>query len=250
MCESFISQSDNLTQIIENGNTVVFDKDGVQICKDKNVIASGQLIGNMFSMNIKTNEFAATANATGNNDSVLWHRRLAHINFAALNSLLNIKVKHDIQCVVCAEGKQSRKPFHDSGTRASGLLGLVHSDVCGPILIRSHGHARFFVTFIDDFSRKCFVYVLKSKGEVFTQFLKFKERVERETERKIKTLRTDNGTEYENNKFHEFFAKHGIKHEKSAPYSPQQNGLAERMNRTIIEKVRCMLFDSGLNKQF
>lgn len=246
LCVNLLSVS----QIVKNGNTVVFDKDGVQICKDKNVIASGQLIGNMFSMNIKTNEFAAAANVTGNNNSVLWHRRLAHINFAALNSLLNIKVKHDTQCIVCAEGKQSRKPFNDSGTRASGLLDLVHSDVCGPISIRSHGHARFFVTFIDDFSRKCFVYVLKSKGEVFTQFLKFKERVERETERKIKTLRTDNGTEYENNNFHEFFAKHGIKHEKSAPYSPQQNGLAERMNRTIIEKVRCMLFDSKLNKQF
>lgn len=82
------------------------------------------------------------------------------------------------------------------------------------------------------------------------RFVEFKNRVENETERKIKTVRGDNGTEYENNNFADFFAKHGIKHEKSAPYSPQQNGLAERMNRTIIEKVRCMLLESGLSKQF
>lgn len=116
--------------------------------------------------------------------------------------------------------------------------------------VKSHGHHRFYVTFIDDYSRKVTVYPLKSKGEVFSKFVEFKERAENETEQRIKIFRSDNGTEYENANFHEYFAKHGIKHEKSAPYSPQQNGLAERMNRTIIEKVRCMLLDAHLSKQF
>lgn len=214
------------------------------------MIASGPLIENMFKLDIKTNEFACSAIVTENRDFVLWHRRLAHTNFATLKTLLNIKVENDMKCVVCAEGKLSRKPFNETGTRAIKLLQVIHTDVCGPMTVRSFGNFRYFVTFIDDYSRKVFVYPMKTKGEVFSKFLEFKARVENETEAKIKVVRSDNGTEYDNNNFREFFIKHGIKYERSVPYSPQQNGLAERMNRTIIEKVRCMLIDAKLSKQF
>lgn len=127
---------------------------------------------------------------------------------------------------------------------------LVHSDVCGPFSQRSFSGARYFVSFIDDYSRKLFVYALKSKSEVFAKFLEFKNKVENELELNIKFFRSDNGTEFVNKNFMEYFVKHGITHQKSAPYSPQQNGLAERMNRTIIEKVRCMLMDADITKQF
>lgn len=90
-----------------------------------------------------------------------------------------MNVKSDMHCVVCAEGKQARKPFSDIGTRAKKLLDLVHTDVCGPMSVRSHANSRYFVTFIDDYSRKCFVYPLKSKGEVFAKFVQFKQLVER-----------------------------------------------------------------------
>lgn len=240
----------SVSQIVKSGFTVVFDINGVQICKGNTTVASRQLFGNMFKMNVKMNEFAGAANTTRNQDLVLWHRRMAHVNFATLRSLLNIQVKSDLQCVVCAEGKHARKSFNNVATRATGILDLVHTEVCGPMQTRSLGHARYFVTFIDDLSRKVFAYPMKSKGEVFNKFVEFKNRVENETERKIKTLRSDNETEYENNNFQQFFAKHGIKHEKTAPFTPQQNGLAERMNRTIVEKVRCMLIDAGLSKQF
>lgn len=249
LCVNLLSVS----QIVKRDNTVVFDKNGVRIYgKDKNVlIASGNLIDGMFKLNIQVNEFAGACNDIKNDDdSILWHRRLAHTNFTTLKSVLNIKMKPDTKCIVCAQGKHQRNPFNDSGTRASKPLELIHSDVCGPMSVRSLGNYRYFVTFIDDFSRKVFVYALKSKGEVFSKFVEFKARAENETEYKIKNFRSDNGTEYENKNFQEFFAKHGIKHEKSAPYSPQQNGLSERMNRTIIEKVRCMLLDAGLSKQF
>lgn len=247
LCVNLLSVS----QMVKNKNTVIFDINGVKIfSKENELIASGPLVENMFKIKVKTSELACSVDSAENNKTILWHKRLAHINFATLKSLLNINVKPDTQCIICAQGKQARKPFNDSGTRAGQLLELIHTDVCGPMSVRTHAHYRYFVTFIDDFSRKLFVYPMKTKGEVFMRFVEFKTRVENETERKIKAVRGDNGTEYENKNFADFFVKHGIKHEKSAPYSPQQNGLAERMNRTIIEKVRCMLLQSGLSKQF
>lgn len=91
---------------------------------------------------------------------------------------------------------------------------------------------------------------MKAKSEVFAKFLQFKTLVENQLDKKIKIVRTDNGKEYINKKFANLFISSGIKHQKSAPYCPQQNGLAERMNRTIMEKVRCMLYDANLGKQF
>ncbi|XP_055307486.1 uncharacterized protein LOC129571695 [Sitodiplosis mosellana] len=187
LCVNLLSVS----QMVKNKCTVIFDINGVRICKNSNgateVIASGVLENDMFKLNIKPSEIACAANVSEYRDPILWHRRLAHMNFATMGSLLNIKVKPDMQCVVCSMGKQARKSFVDKGTRASGILDLIHSDVCGPMPVQSHGHARYY---------------------------------------------------------------NGIKHEKTSPYSPQQNGLAERMNRTIMDKVRCMLIDSGLSKQF
>lgn len=241
----------SVSQMVKNGCSVLFDINGCKIFEKNNkLIATGKLINDMFKMNLKLNESACVSAIVENDESVLWHRRLAHANFGTLKKLLNITVKPDMKCVICAQGKQARNPFNDTGKRASKIMELVHSDVCGPMSVRSLGGSRYFVTFIDDYSRKVFVYALKSKGEVFSQFVEFKKLYEKETEKCIKALRSDNGKEYDNNNFKQFFAKHGIKHELTAPYSPQQNGLAERMNRTIIEKVRCMILDAKLSKKF
>jgi len=100
--------------------------------------------------------------------------------------------------------------------------------------------------FIDDFSRKVHVYTLKIKDEVLTYCKLFKNLVENQCQKKIKALRTDNGTEYVNGTFEIFFNEAGKIHQKSVSYTPEQNGLAERMNRTLTEKARCMLFDAKL----
>lgn len=115
---------------------------------------------------------------------------------------------------------------------------------------RSFGGAKCFVTFIDDYSRKVFLFPMKHKNEVFDIFVTFKNFVETQTGRTIKTLRTDNGTEYCNKQFQSLAAKHGFLHQRTVPHTPEQNGVAERMNRTIVEKVRCMLLDAGLNNNF
>jgi len=149
------------------------------------------------------------------------------------------------------EGKHQRTSFpKDGATRASQLLEIVHADVCGPMKTTSHGGARYFLTFIDDFSNKTHVYLLKAKGEAFEKFKQYKALVDNEIGHKIKVLRSDNGGEFVSKKFDAFLTECGIQRQTSAPYSPQQNGVAERANRTIMECVRSMILAQGLELEF
>lgn len=162
----------------------------------------------------------------------------------------NLNIPKNFACEICADGKLARSPFEKNGTRANGLLETIHSDVCGPMSVKSIGGSKFYVTFIDDFSRKTFVYIIKSKDQVFECFKKFKALVENQTNKKIKIFRSDGGGEYDNKNFSDLFDNEGILHQQTAPYTPEQNGLAERMNRTIVEKVRCMLSGANLTKGY
>ncbi|CAA0819883.1 Unknown protein [Striga hermonthica] len=103
--------------------------------------------------------------------------------------------------------------------------------------VESLGGSRYFLTFIDDASRKVWVYFLNTKDQVFEYFKSFHVMVERETEKKLKCLRSDNGGEYTSKEFDAYCRTYGIRHEKSVPRTPQHNGVAERMNRTIMERV-------------
>ena len=116
--------------------------------------------------------------------------------------------------------------------------------------VRSLGGALYFVTFLDDFSRKCWIYPLASKDQIFETFKMFKTRVENEIESTIKCLQMDNGGEFCSNDFVNFCARNGIRRVKTVPYTPQENGVIERMNRTIVERIRSMLSHSGLPKSF
>lgn len=150
---------------------------------------------------------------------------------------------------MCATGKLVKKPFQLNAKRASQPLELVHSDLCQVNDI-SIGHAKYFLTFLYDFSRKIFVYFIQKKDEVPSVIKKFVKLVQNQTDRKIKILRTDNGKEYVNASVKSMLDEQGIKHETSIAYNPQQNGRAERVNRTLLEKCRCMLTDAKLPKKF
>lgn len=247
ICENLISVS----QIVKKGNKVLFDINGVKIFdSNKRVIATGSLIDNMFKLDVARDNYAFSIKCDIDTFN-LWHRRLGHASASKLNLLLQTKMNSkDLKCVICCEGKQSRRPFISGEKKTRNLLELIHTDVCGPITPQSIGGARYFITFIDDCSRKVFVYVMKSKGEAFSKFVHFKNFVEKQIGASIKTLRSDGGKEYDNIATKNFCAEHGIKYEKTAPYSPQQNGVSERMNRTIVEKVRCMLYDAEMSKGF
>jgi hypothetical protein len=125
-------------------------------------------------------------------------------------------------------------------------LELIHSDVCGPMPSSSISGYVYYVSFIDDYSRKTWIYFLKSKDDVFSKFKEFKALIENLSERNIKILRSDNGGEYTSKEFVNFCRDVGIKRELTTPYNPQQNGVAERKNITIMEAVKTMIHDQDL----
>ena len=130
------------------------------------------------------------------------------------------------------------------------ILKLVNSDVFGPVKVPSLGKSVHYVSFMDDFSRNTWIYFLKKKSEVFNVFKEFKALVENQTEKKIKMLRIDNGGEFCNKEFEEFCKKCGIARQKTTPYTPQQNGVTERMNKTLMERARSMLSGARLGQEF
>jgi transposase InsO family protein len=144
-------------------------------------------------------------------------------------------------CEHCVDGKHNQVRFPSGATRVEGILQLVHSDVFGPVSVPSLGKYVYYVSFIDDFSRNTWMYFLRKKYEVFDRFKEFKALVENQTEKRIKVLRTDNGREFCGNEFEEFYKKCGIARQKTTPYTPQHNGVAERMNMTLMEKTRFLL---------
>lgn len=255
----------SIHQITKKGNYVVFNENKCYVLDEKprfrkdNVIATGKQSSGLYCLELNYNNNDSCANLVNKtNGFELWHKRLAHLNVQSLKALENgvvtgvsLQGEPPEDCEVCAKSKQCRAPFHKSEPgRAVSLLDVIHTDVCGPMRTSSLGGAFYFVTYTDDFSRKSMVYFIKNKYEVFDTFMEYKALVENQTGKTIKTLRSDNGTEYVNNKFKNYLLQCGIMLNTSAPYTPEQNGLAERLNRTLLEKARSMLFQSGLKVDF
>ena len=131
-----------------------------------------------------------------------------------------------------------------------GILDYVHTDVSGPTKTTSFGGRNYFVSFIDNYSRHTWVYPLRRKDEVLSTFVMWKKLVENQTGRKILKIRSNNGGEYTSDSFLQVCRNFGIEHHFTVRETPQQNGVAERMNQTLVEKVRCMLSTAGVGRQF
>jgi hypothetical protein len=197
----------------------------------------------------------ALAASSDNNSQLceLWHRRMAHLHHGALGGLREVvtgvpqfNLEHQDVCRGCALGKFTKVVFPSSDNRSAGILDLVHTDVCGPMSRVSLSGCEYYLTFIDDHSRKTWIYFLKAKSEVFKRFQEFKALVENQTGKKIKVLRSDNGGEYASTEFVDFCTQAGIRRQMIVPYNPQQNGVAERKNRAITGAARSMLHDQAL----
>ncbi|TXG65249.1 hypothetical protein EZV62_006524 [Acer yangbiense] len=191
--------------------------------------------------------------------SHLWHCRYGHLSHKGLRTLQFKKMVHGLPkleasttvCTDCMIGKQHRDPIPKRSTwRASQKLQLIHADICGPISPTSNSKKRYLICFIDDFSRKTWVYFLVEKSEALVTFKHFKKYVEKEMDACIKCLRTDRGGEFTSQDFNEFCKENGIKRQLTAAYTPQQNGVAERKNRTIMNLVRSMLSEKKIPKTF
>ena len=142
-------------------------------------------------------------------------------------------------CEPCLEGKMTMRPFQAKGYRAKEVLNLVHTNLGGPISTGARGY-EYFITFIDDYSRYGYIYLMRHKSEAFEKFKEFKVEVENHRGRSIKSLRSDRGGKYLLSEFRQFLEDHGITSQLAAPGRPQQNGVAEKRNRTLLEMVRSM----------
>jgi hypothetical protein len=154
------------------------------------------------------------------NPNELWHRRFAHLHYKALPvvskmviGLPEIQAEPDGVCKGCAQGKNVKHSFPNSDSRAKGVLDIVHSNVCGSMSATSLSGYAYYVSFIDDYTCKTWIYLLKAKNEVFGKFKEFKALGENLTERKIKTLRSDNGGEFTSEYFKKYCKEVGIKRE-------------------------------------
>nr|GEX40518.1 hypothetical protein [Tanacetum cinerariifolium] len=155
-----------------------------------------------------------------------------------VSGLPSIEIPKQI-CEACMKGKQARAPFPNHASfRAKKRLELVHGDLCGPITPPTPAGNRYFMLLVDDFSRVMWVYLLKTKDEALRTFETYRNLIESETGEKIKMLRTDRGGEFMSKNFTEYCNRTGLKRHYTAPYSPQQNGVVERRNRTVMEMVR------------
>lgn len=185
------------------------------ICKENSdvpVLEVEMTASKMFPFKVSSMNHALVTSVE--NDSWLWHKRYGHLNFHGLKLLHEKKMVIGLPsinqveevCEGCIYGKHQRASFPNGKSwRAKKPLQLVHSDICGPMQTPSLSNSKYFLLFIDDFSRICWVYFLKSKSEAFSEFLIFKAQVEKECGYLIHTLRTDGGGEFCSNEFVEFY---------------------------------------------
>ncbi|CAL8168827.1 unnamed protein product [Prunus armeniaca] len=235
-------------QMIEHGYYLVFGNHKVEIYNDSSL-----------SNLVAKAEIHLAYKASVDHSTELWHRRFGHLNMSSLKllkeqdmvvGLPEIKGIKEV-CEGCVLGKQCREAFpREATTRALTPLELIHSDICGPMQTVTKAGNRFFLTFIDDCTRMCWVYFLRHKSEALTVFKKFKATVELQSGYKLKKLRSDRGGEYTLVEFDSFCEDVGIERQLTTPYTPQQNGVAERKNRTIVEMAKCLMLEKKIPFDF
>ncbi|XP_077223390.1 uncharacterized protein LOC143856998 [Tasmannia lanceolata] len=177
----------------------------------------------------------------------LWHLRLGHIGVERITRLVkdgpldSIQVEPFPTYKSCLQGKMTKIPFKGKSGRSESVLELIHTDVCGPLSHPARGGFVYFVTFTDDHSRYGYLYLMRRKSETLEKFKEFKNEVENQLNRRIKTLRFDRGGEYLSDEFKDCLKEHGITSQWTPPATPELNGVSERRNQTLLDMVRSMM---------
>ncbi|CAJ2632965.1 unnamed protein product [Trifolium pratense] len=252
----------SIGQLQQKNLTVIFKNDTCKVFHEEKglIMATHMTMNRMFVIKAPVIvPHCMNASSDSNDNANLWHQRYGHLSFKGMNMLAHKEMVIGLpklkqpkeECSNCMKGKQQRQNVpKKSSWRASTKLELVHSDICGPINPESNGRKRYFITFTDDLSRRTWIYFMNEKSEALAMFKKFKVMVENEAKESIQCLRTDRGGEYTSNEFSKFCDLHGIKRQLTAAYTPHQNGVSERKNRTIMNMVRCMLSERSVPKTF
>ena len=256
----------SVAKIVDHGHRLAFSPTGCHISNDKGTRVEGIKEWNVYLLRAENHALIGLSNKDSPTTAEVWHRRLGHRNFspAAQATLQNavsglevkrgdpmaIEVMLNGVCTTCTGGRQHKEPMTGMRVKTVNLLENIHSNVCGPMETPTLAGERYFVTFIDEASGHLAVSLIRSKAEVLENFMLYRQRAEKDTGREIKTLRTDGGGEYMNRRMETYLQEAGIVKVTTPPYTPAQNGIAERANRTITEAARCMLLDAGLGNEY
>lgn len=261
----------SVRRIQEAGMSVVFTETGhVEVRKGDKTVIRGERMNNLYIIKLIVQNAHYKARAAGYvaeakiiDKNKMWHERLGHISKEKFTKIKLNKLADDSVCLkeinpfdsiceACICGKQARLPFAKTKDKEyiQRPLFVVHTDVCGPITPTTIDEKNYFVNFIDEYTHYTVTYLMSNKSELFTCFKDYVAKSEAHFNTKLVTLYCDNGREYLSGEMKEYCKEKGITYHLTVPYTPQQNGVAERMNRTLTEKARAMVHSADLNKCF
>ncbi|KAJ9538930.1 hypothetical protein OSB04_031663 [Centaurea solstitialis] len=246
--------------LVDQGFYYKYDYKMISVFKDNIFYFKATPVNGLYTVNLQDNSSEIYHISKRFKDiedqTYLWHCRLGHINKKRVELLLRggflgtFDYKPFDNCESCLSGKMTKQPFNKENERATDLLEIIHTDVCGPFSHVARGGYRYFITFTDDFSRYGYVYLMRHKSESFERFREFQNEVQNQLGRKIKFLRSDRGGEYLSDEFDNHLMECGIVSQLTPPYTPQMNGVSERRNRTLLDMVRTMMCHSTLPMSF
>ncbi|GKD42763.1 putative ribonuclease H-like domain-containing protein, partial [Tanacetum coccineum] len=261
----------SVSQMCDKKNSVLFnDTECIFLSPNFKLIDESQVLlrvprkNNMYSVDLKNivpkGGLTCLFTKATSDESKLWHRRLCHLNFKTMNKLVKGNLvrglpsklfENDQTCVACQKGKQHRASCKSKIKNSISLpLHLLHMDLFGPTFVKSLMKKMYCLVVTDDYSRFTWVFFLATKDETSGILKSFITGIENLVDHKVKVIRCDNRTEFKNREMNQFCEKKGILRQYSVARTPQQNGVAERRNRTLIEAARTMLADSKLPTTF
>ncbi|KAJ9561128.1 hypothetical protein OSB04_006288 [Centaurea solstitialis] len=252
----------SISQLCDKNHKVSFSK---KKCKVKNrrkeVILTGVRHADIYiiNMNTSTDNFCFVSRASSDTNW-LWHKRLSHLNFKTLNQLCinnlviglpDFRYTKVSLCSACEKGKQTRASFKSKQISSiSSPLQLLHMDLFGPVNVQSIAGKKYTLVIVDEYFRYTWVFFLRSKSDASEEIILFVRKMERLNNLTVRSIRSDHGTEFKNSTLETFFDQKGISQNFSSVRTPQQNGVVERRNRTLIEAARSMLSEANLATQF
>ncbi|KAM0998333.1 hypothetical protein ACFX2C_008114 [Malus domestica] len=254
----------SISKLLRDGHSILFDKMSCTLYLNGRIISHGNMIEGLFHLETNSGLHCIESGNTSKpkrareevNQEKMWHLKLGHVNLDKIRKMSKNGYFRPLgddrmgTCECCLKGKMTKSPFTGKGKRATKILGLIHTDVCGPMSTTSRGGFSFYITFTDDHSRFGYVYLMKYKSESFERFKEFKNEVEKQTGKQIKILRSDRGGEYLSNEFLDYLKECGIISQWTPPGTPQLNGVSERKNRTLMNMVRSMMSSANLPVTF
>lgn len=245
----------SIAKLTQKGFSANFSGKSCQIFRENNyLLAEGNYKRNLTFLDIEPAERHQALLSMTKHD---WHANMGHISQQAVNNLPNAANgvelidstnKEELSCEICAAAKATKHISREPSTKASTYLGLVYSDICGPIKPETRSGYRYFVSFLDSATKYSEITLLKTRDEVKKAAKLFTEKAEKQSSRSLQRFHSDNAKEYKSADITRYFHEKGVNLTYSAAYCPEQNGSAERLNRTLLNKVRALLLSSNLSR--